>query len=211
MISQLKNLSIFKNTDIKLIQELLKNNEIIKKTFHKGAVVHSKGEICHNIDLIFPGNLVAYSLSENGSEINIFEFIKDNIIGANLLFGENNRFPMNIYCTSESTIYQISKNGIYALLKDYEFVLEFMKIISLNSENMNKKIAMHSQRTLRDNLMDYLLSLSIEQKSKTIILPNSKKQLADYLGVQRPSLFREFKKLKEEGILEINNRIITLK
>ena len=76
---------------------------------------------------------------------------------------------------------------------------------------MNKKIAMHSQRTLRDNLMDYLLSLSIEQKSKTIILPNSKKQLADYLGVQRPSLFREFKKLKEEGILEINNRIITLK
>ncbi|MDD3253809.1 MAG: helix-turn-helix domain-containing protein [Lachnospiraceae bacterium] len=35
--------------------------------------------------------------------------------------------------------------------------------------------------------------------------------MADYLGVQRPSLFRELKKLKEEGIIEINNRTITIK
>jgi Mn-dependent DtxR family transcriptional regulator len=30
------------------------------------------------------------------------------------------------------------------------------------------------------------------------------------LGVQRPSLFRELKKMKDEGIIEIDNRTIQL-
>ena len=51
--------------------------------------------------------------------------------------------------------------------------------------------------------MDYLKQQSIIQGSSKIVLPFSKKELADYLGVQRPSLFRELKKMKDEGIIEI--------
>ena len=36
------------------------------------------------------------------------------------------------------------------------------------------------------------------------------KGFAPYLGVQRPSLFRELKKMKDEGIIEIDNRTIQL-
>ena len=70
---------------------------------------------------------------------------------------------------------------------------------------------MFTQRTLRENIMNYLKQQTIIQKSSVILLPISKRQLADYLGVQRPSLFRELKKLKEEGIIEINNRTIAIK
>jgi CRP-like cAMP-binding protein len=58
--------------------------------------------------------------------------------------------------------------------------------------------------------LGYLRSLSTEQNSHTITLPISKKQLADYFGVQRPSLFRELKKMKEEGLINIDNKTITL-
>ncbi|MDD3137830.1 MAG: helix-turn-helix domain-containing protein, partial [Lachnospiraceae bacterium] len=68
-----------------------------------------------------------------------------------------------------------------------------------------------TQRTLRENIMDYFKQQAIIQKSSVIIIPISKKQLADYFGVQRPSLFRELKKLKEEGIIEISNHTITIK
>jgi CRP-like cAMP-binding protein len=59
--------------------------------------------------------------------------------------------------------------------------------------------------------MNYFKQQTIIQKSSVILLPMSKRQLADYFGVQRPSLFREMKKLKEEGIIEINNRTIAIK
>ena len=59
--------------------------------------------------------------------------------------------------------------------------------------------------------MDYFKQQAILQKSSVILIPMSKRQLADYLGVQRPSLFRELKKLKDEGFIEINNHTITIK
>ena len=75
---------------------------------------------------------------------------------------------------------------------------------------MNERIAMYTQKTLRENLVDYLSALSIAQNSSTVILPITKKELADYFGVQRPSLFRELRRMKDEELIEINNRIIKL-
>ncbi|MGL4736609.1 MAG: helix-turn-helix domain-containing protein [Cellulosilyticaceae bacterium] len=75
---------------------------------------------------------------------------------------------------------------------------------------MNRKIKMLTQRTLRENILEYLNQQCIEQNTRRVLLPINKKEWADYLGVQRPSLFRELKKMKEEGIIQITNRIVEL-
>jgi len=69
---------------------------------------------------------------------------------------------------------------------------------------------MLTQKTLRENLLDYLKQQSIIQDSSKIVFSFSKKELADYLGVQRTLLFRELKEMKNEGIIEINDRTIQL-
>ena len=70
---------------------------------------------------------------------------------------------------------------------------------------------MYTQKSLRENLLDYLLALSTQQQSRSVLLPVTKKQLADYFGVQRPSLFRELKRMREEGLIEIANKKINIK
>ncbi|QAT43734.1 MULTISPECIES: helix-turn-helix domain-containing protein [Clostridia] len=60
-------------------------------------------------------------------------------------------------------------------------------------------------------MLHYLLALSTQQKSESVLLPITKKQLADYFGVQRPSLFRELKRMKDEGLIEIANKKIYIK
>ena len=117
---------------------------------------------------------------------------------------------MNIYCTENCELLYIKKSDVELLLHDYQFVINFVKSISLNSQSMNKKIAMYTQKTLRENILEYLYTLSAKQSSMEVTLPMTKKQLADYFGVQRPSLFRELKKLKDEGIIDIHNKNITL-
>ena len=103
-----------------------------------------------------------------------------------------------------------TKVAVSELLKDYNYVLQYVQLLSVNSQGMNQKIAMFTQKTLRENLMDYLQSLSIEQNSTTVLLPMSKKQLSDYLGVQRQSMFRELKRMREEGLIEIDNRRVRI-
>ena len=89
-------------------------------------------------------------------------------------------------------------------------MMQSIGMLSLNSQKLNRKITMATQKTLKENLLEYLRQQSILQHSNVIVLPISKKQLADYLGVQRPSLFRELKNLKEESILDVSNRTICL-
>lgn len=210
MVEYLKNLPPFKEVDSNLIKALVLNREIIKRSYNKGVTVHEQYTECYGMDIVFSGKLTAYSLASNGSETILFEFVKGSIIGANLLYGKQNRYPMNIYCTADCTIFHVSKSAVSELLKEYNFVMQFVKSLSLNSQGMNKKIAMYTQKSLRENLIDYFIVLSKKQKSKTITLPISKKQLADHLGVQRPSLFRELKRMKDEGLIEIHNRKVTI-
>ena len=196
--------------DTSVLHGCIADNQLFVRRYAKGATVHHQHEACSVLDVVLSGKLAAYSLSENGSAINMFEFQKGSIIGANLLFGENISYPLNIYGVTSCNVLHISIDAVSEFLHDYHFVMQYVKALSLNSQGMNRKITMLTQKTLRENLMDYLRQQSVIQGSSKIVLPFSKKELADFLGVQRPSLFRELKKLKSEGILEINNRMIQL-
>lgn len=211
MINMLKQISYFKNINRKVINELIGKGKITKHFYNKGMTIHEQNTKSSGIDIVWEGKLIAYSLTINGSETIVSEFSKNDIIGANLLFGDENRYPMNIYCLEDSILFHIEKTAIEELLKIHGFVIEFIRSLSLNSQGMNKKIVMYTQKTLRENLLDYLRALSASQNSQVVALPITKKELADRLGVQRPSLFRELKQMKDEGLIDIDNRIITLK
>lgn len=210
MINQLKTISFFHDLDKKTLSNLIENKEIIQYSYSKGMTVYEQYSDCNGMDIVVHGKLIAYSLSSSGSETVLFEFNKGSVIGANLLFGDQIKYPMNIYSSTDSNLIHISKSAVIELLKDYNFVRKFVKSLSLNSQGMNKKIAMYTQKSLKENLMDYFTALSSEQGSRIINLPTTKKQLADYFGVQRPSLFRELKRMRDEDLIEIKNRIIKL-
>lgn len=194
-------------TDIEL---LVSQGQIKIKKYEKGETLYNQGCLCNSLDIVVTGSLTAYSLTESGSSTIMFEFKKDSIIGANLLFATNNIYPLNIYCSSECSLIHIEKTAVEILLHNYDFVMSYVRSLSQNSLGLNHKIAMFSRKTLRQNIYEYLLQQSIAQHSQTVYLPFSKKEFADYLGVQRPSLFREIKKMQLDGIISIDNRKITI-
>lgn len=210
MINKIKEIPMLNKLNQSIIDEMISKHLIIEREYSKNTTLYNQGDICSGIDLVLCGKLIAYALSSNGSETIVFEFNRTSVIGANLLFGQNNRYPMNIYCTKNVGIIHIDIIGIKKLLNYYDFTIEYIKELSNNAQGMNKKIAMYTQKTLRENLLDYLLNLSLQQKSNNIDLPITKKELADYFGVQRPSLFRELKKMKDEGIIEVYNKKIVI-
>ena len=209
-IGELQKISLLSKMDTVVLDRCLAENQVLIRHYSKGVTVHHQHDVCTALDVVLSGNLVAYSLSENGSANSMFEFQKNSIIGANLLFGDNNTYPLNIYSVTACDLLHLSRNAVMEFLHDYHFVMQYIKSLSMNSQGMNRKITMLTQKTLRENIMDYLKQQSIIQDSSKIVLPFSKKELADYLGVQRPSLFRELKKLKDEGIIVIDNRTIQL-
>lgn len=210
ILKEIQSIQLLSDIDRVSLEKHIKNNNMYVKQYPKGLAVHDYKELCKTLDVVLKGSLVAYLLSENGSTTVVFEFQKGSILGANLLFGENREYPLNIYCLDDCELLHIKQTAVSELLYNYNFVMQYIKSLSQNSQGMNQKIAMFTQKSLRENVLEYLKQQSLAQKSDTITLPISKKQLADYLGVQRPSLFRELKKMKDEEIIDINNRNIKI-
>jgi len=210
VIGIIQTIPLFSLLSMDQIKSLISDNQLYLKSYSKGTTVYNQKDNCKTFDIVLSGSLVAYSLLENGSAMTMFEFTKGQMLGANLLFGDTNAYPFTIYCMSDAQLLHITKKAVSEFLRYYDFSMQFIGMLSLNSQKLNRKITMVTQKTLRENLLEYLRQQSILQHSNSIVLPISKKQLADYLGVQRPSLFRELKILKDEGIIDVYNRRIQL-
>ncbi len=210
MLEILKQIALLSDVDLELLEKHVNENHIYIRNYRKGDTLHSQNDACSTLDYVLSGSLVAYSLAESGSATNVFEFKKDRLIGANLLFGDDRKYPLSIYCLTDSTLIHISSEAVRDFFHCHGFVLKFVRSLSNNSQGMNQKIAMFTQKSLKENILDYLDQISIQQNSKMVKIPISKRQLADYFGVQRPSLFRALKSLKDEGSLKINNREIVI-
>ena len=209
MINRIKQIDLFSQIDEKQLKKHLKEGLIRLNTYPKAVIIYHRNDFCQNLDVVYSGSLMAYVLSEGGSLTSMFEFKKDNLIGGNLLFGDPHAYPFTIIY-EKCQLFHIQKEAILDYLHNYHFVLHYVKSLSLNSQTMNQKITMVTQNTLRDNILIYLRQQAILQNNTTILLPISKKEWANFLGVQRPSLFRELKKLKEEGLIDIDNRLIRI-
>ena len=208
---ELQKIPLLSGTDGDLLQRLAARREIFACKYSKGATVHNQHDACSMLDVVLSGNLVAYALSDNGSAVTMFEFKENALIGANLLFGDGGAYPLNIYSVTACELLHIRREAVLELLHGYDFVMCYVQALSVNSLGMNRKIAMLSQKTLRENLLGYLKQQALIQDTTSIRLPISKKELADHMGVQRPSLFRELKKMKDEGIIQVKGRNIRVR
>jgi len=84
-------------------------------------------------------------------------------------------------------------------------LLIMKRIISLNT-----RVELLTKKNIRDKLLSYFNLLSSKKLSKTITLPLSLTDLADYLSVDRSAMMRELSHLKDEGFIEKNGHKIKL-
>ena len=76
--------------------------------------------------------------------------------------------------------------------------------------DLNSRIELLTNRSIRNKLISYFNTLSDKTFSPNITLDMSLTNLADYLSVDRSAMMREIKALREEGFITKNGNIITL-
>ena len=67
-----------------------------------------------------------------------------------------------------------------------------------------------SRRSIRDKLQCYFRIRSLDAGGDTFALPFTLSALADYISTDRSAMMRELKKMKEEGLLRVDGRQVTL-
>lgn len=182
------------------------------RKYPKDQIIFLTGSRCQSIGILLKGEVKIEHLTETGTRILIRNLNQYNIFGEILLFSPEPYYPYDIVAKSNCEILFISKDSLLRILSENPNILEkYLQHIAESYHQINKLIKLKSQKTLRHKLAYYFLNYEHLNKENHSLIIKSKTELANLLGVERQSLFRELKNLENEGYLELNKKEVILK
>lgn len=201
-------LSIFKNMNPDEINDALKSLGARRITFKKEHIIISNLVDDDLIGVILNGkaSIVNYGYKGNRDIIDNLEY--DDVFGKPF-------FNIN------SDVVIIAATDCEVLFIDYHLLISrgfkydkinynINRLLTNKIYNLYDKIEILSKRTIREKLLTYFNNLSKKYNKKSFNLPITYIELADYLSVDRSAMTREIKKLKDEKIISINGKKITI-
>ncbi|MBO3388829.1 Crp/Fnr family transcriptional regulator [Clostridium perfringens] len=211
-LSNIKECRLFSHFSDHDIQELLSSGFASVKSYLKEDLLFSEGEYCDFLSVVIEGKIEIQKLDSNGNILVVATLNKGNVFGENLLFGDRNFYPMSVVAKENSQVLHIKKDYIYKLCSSNEpFLRELLRILSNKALNLSSKLKQVTMKSIREMICNYLLKKYNKEKSTTIKLEFSRKDWADKLGVQRPSLSRELMKMRDAGLIDFSKNIIEIK
>lgn len=134
-----------------------------------------------------------------------------NVFGIAYLFHENIDNVTILLSNSEATILFIEENELLRLFQlDSILLRNYLSYVNQRIYFLNQRVECFTHEKIRDRVIEFLEQQRIQQNNQSIIILSfTKSELAEYLGVSRPSLYRVLKDLEVEGYIELNgNKIL---
>jgi CRP-like cAMP-binding protein len=207
----LKKCSVFKDIDEKLLADILNSFNARITSYSKNQTIAFEGDECSSIGILLEGHIEIQKLFLSGKTLTISTLSPGDTFGEVIVFSNMRRYPSTIVSSSTSLVLYITRDDIIQMCSSDKTILKnFMELLSNKILMLNKKITMLSFDTLREKVCNYLMDEYRKQKRSEIILPMSRKEMAEALGVQRPSLSREFINMKDEGLIDFEKNRVTL-
>ncbi len=204
---------IFKNINEKDKEKLLECIDAKILKFKKDRTIASYINNTNIVGVILSGNANIVRYDFNGNRTIIEQLSKDSLFGE--IFTNNLNSEYSIEAVSDCEVLFMEYSGIikrckkaclcHSTLVDNVFRLMSEKII-----NNSEKIEILMSRTIREKLRTYFSLMSKKRGKKTFRIPISYTDLADYLSIDRSAMMREIKNLKDDGVIIVDGKKITI-
>ena len=200
MIEILKETVFFNGIDEKTIKNILEKNKYEIKKYSPNESIAFRGDEVRGLYIILKGTLTTEMLTEEGNVIKIEELVPSDVIASAFIFGKKNSFPVDLNAKDEAEILFIERKEFLKILFSKEKILEnFLNEVSNKTQLLTSKIwNSFNNKTIKKKFCDYVKK---NQKNNLFSIQNLG-ALAEYFGVERPSLSRVLSDLVKDEKLE---------
>ena len=211
MYTILEKYKLFKDIDSNNIETLLAKITFQVKTYQKDDIVVFSGEKLNSLKIIVEGSVKGQMVDFNGKIIKIEDIEGPRALAPAFLFGESNRYPVDIVASNNVRIISIPKADFLHLLSLSQILLHnFLDIVSDKAQFLSGKLKFLSFQSIKGKLANYLLSMAKESGSNSVLMTVTHTELSEIFGVTRPSLSRAIREMDADGIIRIEGKTIIL-
>ena len=200
MIKTLKETVVFNNIDEETIKNILEKTRYEIRNYSPNESIAFRGDEVKGLYIILKGTLITEMLTEEGNVIKIEELVPSDVIASAFIFGKKNSFPVDLAAKDEAEILYVERKEFLKLLFSQEKILEnFLNEISNKTQLLTSKIwNSFNNKTIKKKFCDYVKK---NQKDNLFSIQNLG-ALAEFFGVERPSLSRVLSDLVKDEKLE---------
>lgn len=208
----LKRCILFKDMKYEDLSNFLNMSNYTIKKYPKGNMVVIEGGNFEELGILLEGLLEVQTLYPSGKLLTFAQLKPVETFGEAIIFSKMNKFPATIVAIKDSKIMFINKEDLISCLTNcHKFMENFLKLLSNKLLMLNKKVKMLSLESIRKKIGNFLREEYKKQGSNIIEVSLSRKEIAEHMGIQRPSLSRELIKMRKEGIIEFDKKVIIIK
>ncbi len=193
----------------KIISFFKTSNYRITK-YVKGNTIAFRGDLYTEFMVLIEGVVIGEMVDPNGNAIEVEVIKAPRPLAPAILFGKNNKLPVDIIASENSTILFIPKSSVIRLLQsDITILQHYLDIISNRAQFLSQRLRLMSLKTIKEKFTYYILNHPVNKHNELIINKNHQK-LSEYFGVTRPALSRVISELEKDKIITFKQKKIKI-
>ena len=190
----------FKGLDEDKVLLFLLSSQNARRIYPLNSFIAMQGDLCRSLYLLSEGKVRTGMVNEDGKQLIIDTLSAPLLLAPAFVFSVENRFPVNVEVVEESEVFLINKELLLDFLhQNPGAMLNFIKLLSNRSSLLSQRLNQFALQDLKSRLLDYI---RVHRYIK------SQQEVAQILGVARPSLARVLSELEEEKKIIINGKEI---
>jgi CRP/FNR family transcriptional regulator, dissimilatory nitrate respiration regulator len=184
--------------------------------FEKGEYIGLEGQALKGIGCVLSGEIAIIKETVAGDR-NILTVVKPgSLFGEMAAWSVSPKWPATVQALENASVLFLPPDKIAGscakACRWHTVIIENMlRILAQKALMLNKKVEYLAMKTMRGKLSAYILENARSQGSTTFALPLNRNELADYLGVSRPSMSREMGRMRDEGIIDYHLATVKIK
>ena len=179
-------------------------------------VVAVCGQPFQGIGIVAVGRVALTRETYSGNRIMLEVLEAGDIFGEMVAFSDRKVWPATVIAQEDSTLLflppdKILGNCANICASHSKLIMNTLNILSNRALMLNRKIEYLSAKSIRGRISSYLLDMYRQSGDAALTVPMKRHELADYLGMPRPSLSREMGLMRDDGIIEFDGPLIKIK
>lgn len=183
------------------------------KQYNKGVTIFKQEEKPQNLFVLLKGRVAIVKHLASGRKYILYEVEENSVFGEHYFFGKNEKYFYDAETCTKVDMLEIPWEFFYCFCDEAchhhkQIIKNMLEILSKKEFLALKKLNIVNSTSLKERLCIWLAGEA--DKSNIVRLKMKREALADFLGVDRPSLSRTLMKLQAEGLIEVHRKEIKI-
>ena len=188
---------------------------VYEQSFRPDDVIYDFGDGRGLLGIVSQGSAVVERIDREGGRAILEHLGPGGVFGEMMMFKAAGDDSVVVRAAAPTRVSFLRSEAVmrrceHACACHSRMVENLFRLVTEKATSLSERVEVLSRRSIREKLMRYFELQAAKRRGRSFLLPFSLSALADYISADRSAMMRELKKMREEMLVTISGRQVTL-